>query len=335
MFMNFVRTASLAVALTLSVSTAEAQVQMILSNDNNNKGLKGQTFDLLVEEVKKRLGDQIDVQMHHGGTLLDQQSQIQGLQLGAAHIISPTAGVYSSVAPKVAALQLPFMLNTPEKVQAAIADPVVRGAVFPDLSAQNIEIVAVWMNGPRDLGYRGKEPILLPTDAKGLKVRVQSAPIFVKTWEAVGANAVGINWSEAPTALQQGVIDAGEVTPNSWRGSSTYQFVDHITMTDHQYSFYLVGANKQWWDGLPEEIKAEIQASLEVATAWNMEQAVSLNADDMKFIEGEGKSVHYLSDEQRAAWAEAMKPVWQELGEDLVGKEVMARLKEIAGVPGN
>lgn len=162
-------------------------------------------------------------------------------------------------------------------------------------------------------------------------MRVQSAPIFVKTWEAVHASPVGINWSESPTALQQGVIDAAEVTPNSWRGSSTYQFVDHITKTDHQCSFYLVGANKMWWDSLPADVKPEIEAALRVATDWNMGQASSLNNGDLEFMAGEGVQVHDLTDDQRAAWIEAMQPVWQELGTDLVREEVMARLKAIAG----
>jgi C4-dicarboxylate-binding protein DctP len=69
--------------------------------------------------------------MHHSGTLFDQQSQVQGLQLGAVSLIAPTAGVYSSIAPEVGTLELPFMLDTPEKVIAAVNDPVVRGAIFP------------------------------------------------------------------------------------------------------------------------------------------------------------------------------------------------------------
>ncbi len=327
--MKTLKTAALLAALTLSTA-AQAQVQIILSNDNNEKGLKGQTFEVLVDELETRLGDQVAVEMHHSGTLFDQQSQIQGLQLGAAHMISPTAGVYSSVAPKVGALQLPFLLNTPEKIQEAMADPVVRDAILPDLQKQNIEVVAVWMNGPRDLGYNADKAIQRPEDAAGLKVRVQSAPIFVKTWEAAGANPVGINWSESPTALQQGVIDAAEVTPNAWRGSSTYQFVDHISKTEHQYSFYIVGANKAWWDGLSDEVRAGVQASLDAATAWNMIENARINAEALEFMAAEGVQIHDLSTEDRAAWAAAMQPVWQELGTDLVGGAVMERLQAIA-----
>lgn len=332
MFTKAIKKIGLALALALTATTASAGVSMIMSNDNNEKGLKGKTFEVLKAELESRLGDKLDLEMHHSGTLFDQQSQIQGLQLGGAHIIAPTAGIYSSVNPNVAALQLPFLLSTPESIQAAVADPVVRDAIMPGLNNQNIEIVAVWMNGPRDLGYNADKPILLPEDAAGLKVRVQSAPIFVKTWEAAGANPVGINWSEAPTALQQGVIDGAEVTPNAWKGSSTYQFVKHITLTDHQYSFYLVGANKQWWDSLPADVKPEVEAALAAATAWNMTENTRINGEATKFMAGEGVQIHELSADQRAAWSNAMQPVWKELGEDLVGADVIARLKEIAGI---
>ena len=103
-------------------------------------------------------------------------------------------------------------------------------------------------------------------------------------------------------------------------------------MTSHQYSFYLVGANKQWWDGLPADAKKEIEGALETATAWNIENAIKVNEEDTKFIADSGVTVHHLSDEQRSAWIEAMKPVWEELGDKLVGDKVMARMKEIAGV---
>jgi C4-dicarboxylate-binding protein DctP len=143
---------------------------------------------------------------------------------------------------------------------------------------------------------------------------------------------VGINWSEAPTALQQGVIDAAEVTPNSWRASSTYQFIDQITLTDHQYSFYLVGANKQWWDDMPEDVRSGFEAALQAATHWNVAEALKINQGDLEFIASTGKKVNKLDDAQRAGWAAAMSPVWKELGTVLVGEDVMTRLKQIAGV---
>lgn len=322
-----------AAALGLALAaggTAHAATEVIMSNDNNAKGLKGKTFEMLKKEIEKRLGDKVDVRLHHSGTLFDQKTQIQGLQLGSAHIISPTAGIYSPVAPKISVLLLPFLLSTPEAIDAALKDPVVRQVFVPDLESKNITPIAVWMNGPRDFGYKGSGLKLLPKDWKGMKIRVQSAPIFIDTLKAIGANVIAMSWSEVPSALQQGVIDAAEPTPNAWKGSGIYGIVDHIIRNEYVYSFYIVGANKQWWDGLPADVHKGIQAALDATTKWNWEHAAQINADALKFIAKSGTKVHKLTAEQKAAWQKAVAPVWKKFGVDVVGPEVMERLKKIS-----
>ena len=319
------------VSLIMALSApAFGATKVIMSNDNNAKGLKGQTFDLLTKEIKKRLGNKVDVAMHHSGSLFDQKTQVQGLQLGSVHIISPTAGIYSPVAPKVGALLLPFLLSSPEAINEAVRDKVVRTAFMPDLESKNIVPIAVWMNGARSFGHKGRKPALTPDAWKGMKIRVQSAPIFVKTMEAIGANVIGMSWSEVPTALQQGVIDAAEPTPNAWKGSGIYKMVDHIILNEYVYSFYIVGANKQWWEGLPKDIKAGIQGALDTATAWNWEQDKAKNEAAIKTIVADGTPVHRLNASQKKAWQKSVAPVWETMGEDLVGSKVMKRLKEIS-----
>ncbi|MDH5748616.1 MAG: TRAP transporter substrate-binding protein DctP, partial [Rhodospirillales bacterium] len=165
---------------------------------------------------------------------------------------------------------------------------------------------------------------------KGMKIRVQSAPIFVKTMKAIGANVIGMSWSEVPTALQQGVIDAAEPTPNAWKGSSIYKLVDHIILNQYVTSFYIVGANKQWWDGMPTDVKAGVQQALDATTKWNWENAAKINNDANDFMRKAGTKIHALTPEQKKLWQKAVAPVWKDLGEDMVGAKVMARLKEIA-----
>lgn len=320
---------ALGFALALGVPAAFA-AEIILSNDTQQKSLKGQTFEVLKQELEKRLGGKVSVRLHQSGTLFDQKTQIQGLQLGSAHIISPTAGIYSPVAPKIGVLLLPFLLSSPQAIDAAMKDPVVRKAFVPDLEAKNITPVAVWMNGPRDFGHKGREPALTPDQWKGKKIRVQSAPVFVKTMEAIGANVIAMSWSEVPSALQQGVIDAAEPTPNAWRAAGIYKVVDHIILNDYVYSFYVVGANKQWWQGLSADVRKGVQEALDAASKWNWENADKMNAAALKTIEASNTKVHRLNDAQKKAWQKAVAPVWKTLGDDVVGPEVMARLKKIA-----
>jgi len=319
-----------ALSLGLLAGPAAAATEIIISNDTQGKSLKGETFEVLKREIEKRLGSKAAVKLHHSGTLFDQKTQIQGLQLGSVHLISPTPGIYSSVAPKIGVLLLPFLLSSPEAIDAAMKDEVVRKAFVPDLESKNITPVAVWMNGPRDFGHKGREPALTPDQWKGMKIRVQPAPVFIRTMKAIDANVIGMSWSEVPSALQQGVIDAAEPAPNAWKAAGIYKVVDHIILNDYVYSFYIVGANKQWWNGLPADVRAGMQASLDAATKWNWENAAKINAEALQFISKSGTKVHNLTPAQKQAWQKAVAPVWKELGDDMVGAEVMTRLKKIS-----
>ena len=193
--------------------------------------------------------------------------------------------------------------------------------------------VAIWMNGPRELSYRGSEAILMPEDMEGVKIRVQNVPSDIAAMSAVGANVVAMSWSEVPTALQQGVIDAVEPTANALAGAGLIDIADQMTRINYQYSFYIVGANKAWWDGMSDAERTAVQEALDVATAWNWENAAAENAAGYQAMRDAGKPVHELDAEQKAAWSAAMRPVWDEFGVPLVGEAAMERLIEIgAGV---
>lgn len=314
------------------VAPAAAQTNVVMSNDNNALGVKGQTFELLKKEIEKRLGSDVSVDLSHSGTLFDQTTQIQGLQLGSVDIIAPTSGIFAPVAPAVNALALPFIFSSPEQIDEALKDPVVRGAFVPKLEAKNIEPIAIWINGPRDFSYRGSKPILTPEDMKGVKIRVQSVPADIDTMKQFGANVVSMSWSEVPTAMQQGIIDAVEPTPNALVGAGLQETIDQMTAIGYEYSFYIVAANKQWWDGLSDDVRSKVQEALDVATKWNWENTAKENEAAYEKVKSLGKKVNEITPDQRKAWQKAVQPVWAKYGTDLVGADVMKRMKEIGQV---
>jgi C4-dicarboxylate-binding protein DctP len=319
------------VALIASApSTVMAAGKVVMSNDTSALNLKGQTFEVLAKELRERLGDDFPVEVHHSGALLDQKTQIQGLQLGSATFIAPTSGIYAPLAEGLNALTLPFLLTSRERVVEAWNDPVVREAFVPALQQKNIEPVAIWMSGQRELSYRGKDPILVPDDMKGIKIRVQSVPSDIEAFKAVGANVISMAWGEVASALQQGVIDAVEPTPMSLDSAGMVEVIDQMTKIGYQYAFYIVGANKTWWDGLSEEERASVEASLEVANQFNFENAQKENDAAYEKIQSAGKEIHTLSADQLGQWKEKMKPVWEEYGESIVGENAMERLVEIS-----
>ncbi len=308
---------------------AQAQTKVVLSNDTSAKGLKGQTFEVLKKELEGKLGSGSSVELHHSGAMFDQKTQLQGLQMGLVTMVAPTSGIYAPNANGVGAMTLPFLLTTPDQVAAAFEDETVRAAFVPELQAKKIEPVALWMAGPRQLSYRGDTPILMPDDMSGVKIRVQNVPSDIAAFEAVGANVISMSWGEVPAALQQGVIDAVEPTPSSLASAGMDEIIDQMTKIGYQYAFYIVGANKDWWDGLSAADKTAVEAALASATQWNWENAAAANAAAYQSLEASGKSINELSSEQLGAWKEKMLPVWEEYGVKVVGPDVVARLREI------
>jgi len=309
---------------------AVAADKIILSNDTSALNLKGETFEVLAKEIRARLGDDFPVEVHHSGALMDQKTQIQGLQLGLASFIAPTSGIYSPLAEGLNALTLPFLLTSREKVIEAWNDPIVREAFVPALREKNIEPVAIWMSGQRELSYRGSKPILVPADMEGVKIRVQSVPSDIAAFKAVGANVISMAWGEVASALQQGVIDAVEPTPMSLNSAGMVEVIDQMTKIGYQYAFYIVGANKAWWDGLSDEDRAAVEAALEAATRYNLDNAQKENEEAYEKIRTAGKDIHSLSAEQLELWKAKMRPVWDEFGSKIVGEKVMERLVEIS-----
>lgn len=316
-------------AAGLVAGQVSAATTMIMSNDSQALSFKGKTFEHLKEVIENdpKLKDEINVEMHHGGALYNQKTQIQGVQLGGAHLISPTPGIYTNTWPKLNVLLLPYLLPGPEAISAAMDDDLVGKEMLADLEAKGLKTVAIWMNGPRNVG--STRPLLTPADMNGVKVRVQPAAVFVESMKAFGANPITMSWGEVPAALQQGVIDAVEPTPNAWLSSKLYETATHITDMRYVYSFYLVSTNKAWWDGLKPDVREALAAAIDKTTEWNWKAAEEANAEANKKMEGMGVTVHELSDAQMQQWVDAVKPVWASLGNPLVGENVMNRLQEI------
>jgi C4-dicarboxylate-binding protein DctP len=235
----------LALSLVICISAPTvAQIKIVMTNETAASSVKGKTFEVFKQEIEKRLDNKVAVETHHSGTLFNQKTQIQAVQLGSAQFVSGSHGSYGSLAPKITVLSLPFLFPNAASIDEAVNDPIVRKVFEVDLEKKNLHVVGIWLNGPRDVSSRTQKPILLPTDLQGVKIRVQSIPVDIKTFEAFGANVVTMDWTEVPAAMQQGVIDAVEPTPNALISASLPELITQTSKVSYRYDFYLVATNK-------------------------------------------------------------------------------------------
>ena len=177
-----------------------------------------------------------------------------------------------------------------------------------------------WRNGMKQIS--ANRPLIEPADAAGLKFRIQPSPVIQAQFEALGANPQKMAYPEVYGALSSGVVDGQENTWTNIYKSKFFEVQDGFTESNHGVIDYAVVASADFWNGLPDDIRGELTAILEEVTAEEKRLARSLNDEAKAKVQEAGVEVRTLTPEQRAAWEEAMRPVWDrfadEIGTDLV-----------------
>ncbi len=151
-----------------------------------------------------------------------------------------------------------------------------------------------------------------------------TSKVLEEQFKAVGANPVPMPFGEVYNALEQGVIDGQENTLSNIYSQKMHEVQKYLTISDHGYLGYAVITNKKFWDGLPADIRPQIEAALDETTQWVRQNAKEINGQMLEKIKAENPKIkiHELTTEEKKLWVEKMDPTYDkfkaEIGEDLI-----------------
>jgi C4-dicarboxylate-binding protein DctP len=102
-----------------------------------------------------------------------------------------------------------------------------------------------------------------------------------------------------------------------------HEVQSHLTVSDHGYIGYAVIVNKKFWDGLPADIRTQLEGAMKDATKYTNAIAEQENTQALDAIKKQGKTeVYVLTAAEKAEWRKALAPVRKDV-EGRVGKEVL------------
>ncbi|MEL7228750.1 MAG: TRAP transporter substrate-binding protein DctP, partial [Pseudomonadota bacterium] len=174
--------------------------------------------------------------------------------------------------------------------------------------------------------------LIKPTDANGLKFRVQSSDVLVAQMEAIGGSPQKMAFSEVYGALQQGVVDGQENTWSNIYGKKFFEVQDGVTQTDHGIIDYLVVTSVDWLEGLDADVRDQFLKIVAEVTETRNKESTAVNEAAKKSIIEAGGTVRTLNAEQRQAWVDVMKPVWAKFADDVGQENIDAAQKINAGM---
>lgn len=267
----------------------------------------------------------IDVQIFPAGQLGNATTALEGLRLGTVELAVVHDGGISSVYSPFDVFALPYIFPNHEVAYKVLDGDF--GKEFADamLKETSIRLLAYADNGIRHF-TNSKHPIKTPDDLKGLKMRVQPAPVFISLVESLGASPSAIDWGELPAALAQGTVDGQENGVTNIMAASLYQSQKYATLDGHVYSLHAYLISDVFYQGLTDVEKKAVDTCVVEARDIhrNMTRATDLAAE--KTLTDVGMEVYVPSADEIAAFRELAQPVVRKHLEAAVGADWVEKL---------
>ena len=321
-------------ALTLTVAMAGAATaacddgEMVIKFShvtNTDKHPKGIAANLFMERVNEEMNGTACVEVYPNSTLYNDDQVLEAMLQGDVQFAAPSLSKFETFTKVYRIFDLPFMFKNMDAVEA-FQQSETGQAMKDAMARRGLQGLAFWHNGLKQ--FSANKPLLLPEDAAGLKFRVQPSDVLVAQMEALDASPQPMAFSEVYGALQTGVVDGQENTWSNIYGQKFFEVQDGTTETNHGVLDYMVVASVDWLDSLDPAVRDQLLTILDEVTAERNAAIAQVDADNRQAVLDAGGVIRELTEEQRAAWVDAMKPVWEQFEGD-VGADNIAAAQEI------
>ena len=294
---------------------------------------KGKASEFFAKRAAELTGGKVKVEVYANSTLYKDKEEMEALQIGAVQMLAPSLAKFGPLGVREFELfDLPFIFDNDADLHKVTTGPVGK-MLFGKLETKGIKGLAFWDNGFKS--FSANRPLKTPDDFKGLKMRIQSSKVLEAEMRAVGALPQVMAFSEVYQALQTGVVDGTENPHSNLYTQKMHEVQKYMTVSDHGYLGYAVISNKKFWDGLPADVRGQLEKAMAEATVYANKIAKEENDQALEKVKASGKTQVYVpTPAERLVLKKAMVKVHKEM-ESRIGKEVIEEVyKETGFDPG-
>jgi C4-dicarboxylate-binding protein DctP len=297
----------------------------VVANDTP-KGKAAEKFKQLAAQYTN---GRVKVEIYPNSQLYKDREEMEALQRGAVHMLAPSVSKFGPLGVRDFELfDLPYLIP-----DAATVDRVTDGEIgkrlFAKLEPKGLKGLAYWDNGFKQ--FSANRALRKPEDFRGLKMRIQSSKVLEEMMRELGALPQVMAFSEVYSALQQKVVDGTENPVSNFYTQKMYEVQSNLTISNHGCLVYAVITNRKFWEGLPADIRGQLEKAMTEATRYERDIAKQENENALAAVKASGKTqVYVLSEAEQKTLKQALLPV-QEKFETIVGKDNLEAIRRIVG----
>lgn len=297
----------------------------VVANDTP-KGHAAEYFKKKAEELTK---GRVKVEVYANSTLYKDKEEMEALQIGAVQMLAPSLAKFGPLGVKeFEVFDLPYIFDNYDELHKVTQGPVGR-QLLDKLDAKGVRGLAYWDNGFKS--FSANKPLKTPADFKGLKMRIQSSKVLESEMRALGSLPQVLAFSEVYQALQTGVVDGTENPISNLYTQKMHEVQKHLTLTEHGYLGYAVITNKKFWDGLPADIRKQLDDAMDQSTRYANQIAKMENEKALESVKTSGKTQVYTpTAAERLELKKILLKTHNEM-ESRIGKDLIQRMYKETG----
>jgi TRAP-type transport system periplasmic protein len=282
-------------------------------------------LNMFAKEVGEKSGGRIEVTVYHSAQLGGERDYVEGMQLGSVEMAITSTPVLTAWEPRLGIFSLPFLIRSGDQL-----DKVLDGPVGQELAGRfggfKVRLLGWFDWGPRVV-HNSKRPVLTPADLKGLKLRTVQDPIYVSSYEALGARAVPMARPEVYSALKQGVIDGTDTDMTNYEDQGDYEVAKYTTVNVEL--FQTVGPlmiSEAVFAKLPADLqKVLVDAAREVAP----KQRLAIRSAEEAVTERLQKKGVVISKADSKPFIEATAKIWDKYAAQVGGRQTIDAISQL------
>lgn len=320
--------AALAAPVAAQVKDRVFKVGTGLSDDHPQvKALK-----YFADQLAAKSGGKLVARVYSSGSLGNDLSMTSALRGGTLEMTIPDSSTLVSLSKPFGVLNLPLTFDN-EKEADAVLDGPFGQKLLATLPEKGLIGLGFWENGFRHV-TNSRRPVQRAEDLNGLKLRVIQSPLFLDTFNALGANATPMPFTELYTAMEQAAVDGQENPTATILASKFYEVQKHLVMSRHMYSAWVLLISKKTWDGLSAEEQKMVQEAAREATLHERKTIRAFADTALTDLKKAGMQVTELPPGEQAKLRSKLQPVLAKFGKEF-GEDTTAELNgELARLRG-
>ena len=299
-------------------------------NDDHPQALAVKHF---AEQLSAKSGGKLVARLYASGALGNDVTMTSALRGGTLEMTVPDSSTLMSLIKPFGVLNLPLTFNNEQEADAVLDGPFGQ-KLLAKLPEKGLVGLGFWENGFRHV-TNSRRPITKADDLAGLKLRVIQSPLFLDTFNALGANATPMPFTELYSAMEQAAVDGQENPPATILSSKFYEVQKHLVLSRHMYSAWVLLISKKTWDGLSADEKKIVQEAAREATVFERKTIRAFSETALGELKKAGMQITELPAAEQAKLRTKLQPVLAKYGKEFGEETTSEMMGELAKARGS